>query len=140
MWEYIQEEEMDVTWISTPLADTSFISVTDGLHDRDRASMVSGSGWVICCSKSRKLLRCSFFKISPKAGSYRGELLGLVALHTLIVAVALFFELKVVTGKICCDNFSMLGQSSKTRKRVSMGIKHSDLHQSIQTMRCMVQM
>ncbi len=62
-------------------------------------------------------------------GSYRGELLGLVALHTLIVAVAQFFELKVLTGKICCDNIATtLGQSGKTRKRVSTGIKHSDLH------------
>ena len=61
-------------------------------------------------------------------GSYRGELLGLVALHTMIVAVAQFFELKVVTGKMCCDNISALGQSNKTRKRVSTGIKHSDLH------------
>jgi hypothetical protein len=61
--------EIDVTWISTALADGSFISVTDGSYDRDCASMVSRSGWVICCAKSRKLLQGSFFKISPKAGS-----------------------------------------------------------------------
>jgi hypothetical protein len=57
-----------------------------------------------------------------------GELLGLVALHTLIVAVAQHFELKTVSGKICCNNISALGQSSKTRKRVSPGIKHLEHH------------
>jgi hypothetical protein len=120
--------EINVTSISTALADGSFIGVTDGSYDRDRASLVSGTGWVICCTKSRKLPGGPFFKISPKAGSYRGELLGLVALPTLIATVAQFFELKVVTGKICCDSISTLGQSSKTRKRVSKGIKHLDLH------------
>jgi hypothetical protein len=64
----------------------------------------------------RNLLQDSFFKISPKAGSYRGELLGLVALHTMIAAVAQFYKIDTAIGKICCDNISALGQSSKSRK------------------------
>jgi hypothetical protein len=63
MWDYIQEGEIDVTWISTALANGSFISVADVSYDRDHASMVSGSGWVICCAKSRKLLQGFFFEI-----------------------------------------------------------------------------
>jgi hypothetical protein len=39
-----------------------------------------------------------------------------------IIAVAQFFELDAVTGKICCDNISALGQSSKIRKWVSTGV------------------
>jgi hypothetical protein len=140
MWDNIQEGEINVTWISTVLTHSSSIGVTDGLYDREPARTVSGSGWVICCIKSRQLLRGSFFKILPKAGSYRGELLGLVALHTLIVVVAQFFELDAVTGKICCGNISALGQFSKTQKQVSTGIKHLDLHRSIRTMKYMVQM
>jgi hypothetical protein len=138
MWDNIQEGEIIVTWISTALINGSFIRVTDGSYNREHARTVSGFGWVICCIKSRQLLRGSFFKISPKAGSYRGKLLGLVALHMLIITVAQFLELEAVTGTICCDNISALRQSSKTWKRVSMGIKHSDLHRSIRTMKCMV--
>jgi hypothetical protein len=93
---------------------------------------------VICCTKTRCLLRGSFFEILPKAGSYRGELLGLAALHTIVAAVAKFYKVDVSFGKICCDNVSSLGQSSKSRKRVSSGIKHSDLHRTIRTIKCTV--
>jgi hypothetical protein len=93
---------------------------------------------VICRTKTRRLLRGSFFEISPKAGSYRGELLGLVALHTFIAAVAKFYRLDLACRKICCDNVLALGQSSKSRKQVSSGIKHSDLHHTIRTIQCTV--
>ncbi len=82
MWDYIQEGEIDVTWISTTFTTGTFIRVTDRSYNRVRAGAVSCSGWIICCTQTRQLLRGSFYKTSHNAGSYRGELLGLVALHT----------------------------------------------------------
>ncbi len=55
MWDYIQEGEMDVTWISTALTSGTFIRVTDGSYDRARAGAVSSSGWIICCTQTRQL-------------------------------------------------------------------------------------
>ncbi len=49
----------------------------------------------------------------PKARSFRGELLGLVAIHTLALAVAQFFPLDCMSGKICCGNIVALNQCSK---------------------------
>jgi hypothetical protein len=88
MWDDVQGGESDVVWIRATLREGSFIGVTDGSYNRERAKIVSGSGWTICCIRTRNLLQGSFFEILPKAGSYRGELLGLVALHTMIAAVA----------------------------------------------------
>ncbi len=99
---------------------------------------MSGLGWVICCTKTRRLLRGLFFEILPKAGPYRGELLGLIALHTFIAAVAKFYRLDLACRKICCNKVSALGQTSKSTKRVSSGIKHSDLHRTIRTIKCTV--
>ncbi len=79
-------------------------------------------------------------EISPKAGSFRGELLGLVAIHTLALAVVQFFHLDCVSGKNCCDNIATLNQSSKVRQRVQVGIKHSDLHQTIRNLKCSTKM
>ncbi len=138
MWENIHEGGIDVEWIKEAITEGSFLGVTDGSYDTERTKTVSGSGWVICCTKTRRLLRGSFFKILPKAGSYRGELLGLVALHTIVTAVAKFYKVDVSSEKICCNNVSALGQSSKSRKRVSSGIKHSDLHHMIRTIKCTV--
>jgi hypothetical protein len=137
MWDYIQEGEIDVTWICTALTTGTFIGVTDGSYDRVRAGAVSSSGWIICCTQTRQLLQGSFYKTLHNAGLYRGgELLGLVVQHTLIVTVAKHFQLATVVEKICCNNISALGQAGKAQKRVSAGMKHSDLHRAIRTLKC----
>ncbi len=140
MWDYIQEGKTDVSWVSAALTAGTFIGVTDGSYDCVRAGTVSSAGWIICCTTMKKLLRGSFYETSPKASLYREELLGLVALHTMIVAVAKHFQLTTVVGKICCDNNSALGQAGKVCKRVSVGMKHSDLHQAIHTLKCSFRM
>jgi hypothetical protein len=122
MWNYIQEGEANVSWISAALTAGTFIGVADGSYYRVRAGTVSGSRWIICCIKKKQLLRGSFYKIFPKAGLFRGELLGLVALHTLIVAAAKHFQLATAVRKICCYNISALEQAGKARKRVSTGM------------------
>jgi hypothetical protein len=137
-WDNIQGGKMGVEWIRTALIDGLFIRVTDGSYNRVRAKHVSGSGWVICCTRTRHLLRGSFFKTSPKAGLYRGELLGLVALHVMIAAVTQFYKANTAIGKIYCNNILALGQSSKTGKHNSTGIKHSDLHRVIRTIKCFI--
>ncbi len=138
MWDNILGGKMGVEWIRTALTNGSFIGVTDRLYDRVSAKHVSSSGWAICCTRTRHLLRGSFFETSPKAGLYRGELLGLVALHMMVAAVTQFYKVNTAIGKICCDNISALGQSSKTPKCISTGIKHSDLHRVIQTIKCTI--
>jgi hypothetical protein len=39
------------------------------------------------------------YEVSAEAGSYRGELLGLLAIHTFVLAVSLFYE--VSTQRLC---------------------------------------
>jgi hypothetical protein len=104
------------------------LAMTDGSYDKEKAKDVSRSGWILFCTKTRRTIRGSFYKISPKAGSFRGELLGLVAICMLALAVARFFCLDVVPGRICCNDIAALKQSSKARQWVWIGMKHSDLH------------
>ncbi len=88
MWQYVKEGEVDVGWIHDTLVNGNLIGVTDGSYDRIKAQMVSKAGWVLTCTASHMTLQGSFYEKSPKAGSYRGELLGLVAIHTLILGIA----------------------------------------------------
>jgi hypothetical protein len=118
MWEHVKEEEPDMTWVCDAMVNGTLLAVTDRSYARDRARDVSGLGWILLCTASKRTLRGSFYKISPKAGSFRGELLGLVAIHTLALAVAQFFHLDCMSGKICCDNIAALNQSSKVCQRV----------------------
>jgi hypothetical protein len=74
------------------------------------------------------------------AGLYHGKLLGLVALHTLILVVVDYYNLQRASGKICCDNISALNQASRIHKPVRSRIKHLDLQRAICTYKCKVNM
>ncbi len=93
MWEDIKEGEVNVEWIGDALTNGTVLGITDGTYDREKAPTVSGSGWIVVCMACHRILSGSFFEISTKVGSYRGELLGLVALHTRVVAISQYFHL-----------------------------------------------
>ena len=88
MWEHIVEGDIEVGWTPDSLTNGTFLAVTDGLYDREMAPKVSGLGWMIVCTACHCTLRGSFYEISRSAGLYRGELLGLVAIHTFAMAIA----------------------------------------------------
>jgi hypothetical protein len=87
MWQYLKDGECNVTWIQDTLIYGTMVGVTDGSYNRLKAGTVSRAGWVLACTALHQILWGSFYEISPKAGSYRGELLGLVAIHTFILAI-----------------------------------------------------
>jgi hypothetical protein len=118
MWEYIKEGETDVSWLKDMLTTGTLVGVTDGSYDRHKAKSCSRAGWALACRSSKKTLRGSFYKVSLAAGSYCGELLGLVAIHTLILAVAEYYQLEHILGKICRNNMSALNQVGKVHKRI----------------------
>ena len=87
MWEHIVKGNIDVNWIRDVLAKWTFLAVTNGSYDRTAAPTVSGSGWIIVCTACQCTLWGSFIEVSWSAGSYRGKLLGLVAIHTFATAI-----------------------------------------------------
>jgi hypothetical protein len=115
MLEYIKEGEVDVSWLRDALATGTLVGVMEGSYDRHKAIFCSGAGWVLACRSSKKTLRGSFYKVSLAAGSYCRELLGLVTIHTLILAAAEYYQPERILGKICCDNMSALNQASKVQ-------------------------
>ncbi len=116
MWEYIKEKEADTVWLRDTLINGTLIGITNSSYNRHKAKLCSGLGGILVCMASKKTLLGSFYEVSAAAGAYRGELLGVVALHTLILALANYHNLQSVSGKICCDNILALSQASKTRK------------------------
>ena len=77
MWEQVQQEGGDISWLVEALQNNTAVLVTDGSYDRECAPSVSGAGWKITCRTARKFMEGSFFEVSNSANAYRGELLGL---------------------------------------------------------------
>jgi hypothetical protein len=77
------------------IADGTAILVTDGSYSRKVRSDIDGAGWMIYCSALKKVvLKGTTFETCTKAGSYCGELLGLLAIHLLALAVEEFYGLE----------------------------------------------
>ena len=127
MWDYIEGEHDDMSWIATALHDESAVMVTDGSYNRVLAPTISGAGWVLVSTISRRMVYGSFYEISDDASSYRGELLGLTAIHHLVAFALEYYTVRSASGSIHCDNRGALHQASITRKRVRPRTKHADL-------------
>jgi hypothetical protein len=131
MWDYVSDKESDPLWLKEALEQSLAILATDGSYSRTKGPHVSGAGWFIAYRKTHRLLKGSFYENSRDASLYRGELLGLVALHTIILQICKYYNLQSVRGKIICDSKSTLNQSSKQYRRVSAGTLQADLFRAL---------
>jgi hypothetical protein len=133
MWDYVSDKESDPLWLKEGLEQGSAILATDGSYSRIKGPHVSRAGWVIARRKTHRLLKGSFYENSRDASQYRGELLGLVALHTIILQICKYYNLQLVRGKIICDSKLALNQSSKQYRRVSAGTPQVDLFRALRS-------
>jgi hypothetical protein len=127
MWDFIEGRNQDMSWVISALKERTAIMVTDGSYNRSLAPTISGAGWVLVCTSSRQMIRGCFFEDSPKASSYRGELLGLTAIHHLVAYALEFYDHSTASGTMHCDNKGALHQASLKRCRVRNNSKHADL-------------
>ncbi len=116
MWDYVSDRSSELHWLKTALEQGTDVLTMDGSYSWSRGPNVSGAGWIIACHKCRKMLSGSFYEVSSNASPYQGELLGLIALHTLILQVCQYYQLTSVKGKIICNSKSALKESSKKRR------------------------
>ena len=133
MWEVINGQSDNLSWLAKALCQGTSIWTTDGSYDCKRAPRVSGAGWIVCDKATRKVLRGNFYKISRSASSYRGELLGLLALHTLALAVVEFYGIEQATGVMRCDNDPALAKSKSNRRRVRSGASQADILRALRS-------
>ena len=78
---------VNINWIVTGIEQGTLICVTDGSYDRKKAPKICGAGWIIFCSTAMKYIKGSFAEHSPSASSYRGEVLGMLAIHLFLLAI-----------------------------------------------------
>ena len=143
-WSYLASDNGDWMWdqLNCPLGiDVVFealamgtaILVTDGSYNRKVDSRVCGAGWVVHCTKLNKtVLEGSFYYVGEGAGSYRGELLGLLAIHVFLSRLESFYGFEGGhSAQIACDNLSGLFKSKERRKKIPPGSKNADILRSL---------
>ena len=127
MWANIVNEGADLTWVVEAITNSTAVWVTDGSYNKDVAPLISGAGWILFCTRTKQRLYGSFFEVSPNAGSYRAELLGLLAIHLLASAIEQYFGLSASTAVIACDNKGALFKSKEYRRRIPNSASQADI-------------
>jgi hypothetical protein len=122
----------DATWLAAAIADNSLVAVTDGSYMREIYPHINLAAFVFECSKGRGRLWGSFVEHTPDAGSYRGELLGLMAIHLILRGVNV--ELPNLRGLVLILS-DCLGALNKVRDlppyRIPTQCSHSDILKNI---------
>jgi hypothetical protein len=86
MWENIQWVRYD-NWIAEAIGNGSCIAVADGSNMKALYPQIHSAAFVLECSNGRGRLWGSLPEASRSACSYRGELVGLMVIHMILLAI-----------------------------------------------------
>ncbi len=74
-------------WIHQSILDGSLVAVTDGLYIRELYPHLCSAAFVLECGKGQGRVIGSFSESQAVVNAYQGELLGLMAIHLLLLSV-----------------------------------------------------
>lgn len=134
MWESARAPS-DMADVVHSIENGTAVFVTDGSYNRKTRSDLSAAGWVLYCRQKKKiLLTNSFHEVSRGAGSYRGELLGLLSIHLFLAAIESYFDITCHSNNtIACDNLGALNKAKSKRKKIPSGSKHGDIRRVLRS-------
>jgi len=128
MWKRMTGDTEDISWMATALTNGTLLMAADGSYNLNKSTLINGAGWIICCSSSSKKIQGSAYEKSTSVGSYRGEMLGLLALYATLATAHAYFQLNETSG---VDNQGALGQAYRMIKRVTPSEKQTDIIRAI---------
>ena len=86
MWDNIQWVGDD-DWLVILISEGTCIAVTDGSYMQNLYLSIHFAAVVLECTRGRGRMWCFFTEASWVACSYRGELIGLLAIHLILLAI-----------------------------------------------------
>ncbi len=97
-------------WVAQAIADNSLVAVTDGSYIKEPFPDLCSAAFVLECTQGRGRLVGAFAEASAAANAYRGELLGLMAVHLLLLAVDMVLPGLIGCATIYSDYLGALGR------------------------------
>jgi hypothetical protein len=119
-------------WIFQAIEDESLVGVTDGSYFKQFYPHLCSAAVVLECSKGRGRLILSFADHCLQANAYRGELMGLMALHLLLLS---FNKVKLSLGGSVHIYSDCMGALNKVEhlppQCIPSKCRHSDILKNI---------
>lgn len=122
----------DDNWLLESIQAGTCIAVTDGSYIREVYPDLCSCAFILECTEGRGRIFGSFPESSKVANAYRGELLGLMAIHLILLAANKLDEKLTGSVKIYSDCLGALKKvTSLPANRLPSGCKHSDILKNI---------
>jgi hypothetical protein len=126
MWEHLSLEGGS-DWLPAAIQDNSLVAVADGSYMRQMYPDLCAMAFVLECKKGRGRIIGSFSEESI-ANAYRGELLGIMAVHLILVSVNRLNSLLAGSVEVVSDCLGALSRVVNLPPyRIPSRCKHSDI-------------
>lgn len=135
MWEHLQLYA-PLACIAQAFHDGTAVCVTDGSYQRHVNPTLSGAGWLLYCAATDQILVTdSFVEDHVKAGSYSGEVLGMLVIDLFSLATKHHFSITSAWfGTICCNSKGVIYWARQWKKHIAPGIANVDLLQVLSSL------
>jgi hypothetical protein len=121
-----------VDWIGQAIKDGTLVAVTDGSYIRELYPNLCSAAFVIECSAGLGRVYGLFLERLLVANAYRGELLGLMAIHLILLSVNLIHPRLSGRMEVVSDCLGVLKRVSDLPPyRIPSRCRHSDILKTI---------
>ncbi len=119
-------------WVTQSISENSLVAVTDGSYIKEHYPDLCSAAFVLECTQGHGHAIGAFPEASAAANAYQGELLGLMAVHLLLLAVKTMSPGLSGRVKIYSDCLGALGRMAELPPyRVPTRCRHSDILKTI---------
>ena len=122
----------DDGWLEQAITEGTLRAVTDGSYIKELHPELCSAAFILECSEGRGRMIGSFPEMSPDACTYREEMLGLLAIHLILLAVNKLHPELDGQVKIYSDCLGALSRvADSPTGRIPSRTKHTDILKSI---------
>ncbi len=115
-------------WIAEAIAKGTLVAVTDGSYIQEHHPELCAVAFILECTRCKGKLVGSFPEASKAVNAFQGELLGLMAIHLLLLAVNTVSPGLIGRVKIYSDCLGALGHAAELPSyRIPTRCRHSDI-------------
>jgi hypothetical protein len=130
LWEHISITGR-VTWLETSIADSTLVAVTDD-YIRELFPNLCSAAFVLECSKGWGRIIGAFLEAIHVVNAYRGEILGLLAIHLIILSINKMNRKLLVSVEIVSDCLGALKRVTRLPPyRIPSRCRHLDILKTI---------
>ena len=127
MWKSLRLVGSD-EWIKEAIEGRNLVAVIDGSYIKERYPHICSAAFILECSKGSGRVFGSFLECSQGANAHRGELMGLMAIHFILLAANKLWPSLRGRAVIYSDCLGALGRvANLPPHRIPTKCRHSDI-------------